>query len=85
MEVYAVVEATREVHVTLVVMVTVALPQDAGMGHIAAAVTNPEASIFNMPPQDFLQLTTPDIQVHIYPGRQASSWQIVLSDSESTK
>ena len=40
-EVYAVVEATHEVHVTLVIMVTVALPQEAGVSHIAAAVINP--------------------------------------------
>ena len=45
MEVIAVVEATQEVHVTLVIVVTVPLPQEAGVRHIAASVIYPETSI----------------------------------------
>ena len=41
-EVNAVVEATQEVHVTVVIMVTVPLSQETGVSHIAAAVVNPE-------------------------------------------
>ena len=48
-EVYAVVEATQEVHVTLVIMVTVPLSQETGVSHIAAAVVNPEQVLQTCP------------------------------------
>ena len=41
-EVNAVVEAAQEVHVTVVIMVTVPLSQETGVSHIAATVVNPE-------------------------------------------
>ena len=81
MEVYAVVEAAQEVHVTLVIMVTVPLPQQTGVSHIAGSVVHPykQVSTYYVQTKSVV-LTSPDNLARTCRVHLASSRQIVSSD-----
>ena len=83
MEIYTVVEATEKVHVTLVIVVTVPLSQDAGMGHIAPSVINPYVMKIAIPFVIYSSFTK-SLQFQFYP-HQIHSRLNTLSDWELTK